>query len=186
MKAKPTKKEGEVILQLNRSDEDLLEAASCPPRPAFTIKQVLVPVDFSECSKKALQYAVVLAREHKAAITLLYVEPTTSYALGEYGGINYAALEGDLRANADRDLATLVVDEVRGVVPADTITRSGAPPEAIIDVAKKLPADIIVIATHGRTGLKHVLLGSVAEHVVRKAPCPVLVVREQEREILAK
>ncbi len=160
MKAKPTKREGEVLLQVNRRDEDLLEAASCPPRPAFKIKQVLGPVAFSECSKKALQ-------------------------LGEYGGIDYAALEGDLRANADRDLAALVVDEVRGVVPAETLVQSGAPAEAIIGAAKKLPADMIVIATHGRTGLKHVLLGSVAEHVVRKAPCPVLVVREQEREILA-
>jgi nucleotide-binding universal stress UspA family protein len=185
MKAKPTKNEGEILLQVSRSDEDLLEAACCPTRgPAFKIKQVLVPVDFSECSKKALQYAVALAREHKASIALLYVVPT-NYAVGEFGDINYTSIEEDERSRAERELAALAVDEVRGVVAADTLIRNGSPATAIIDVAKKLPADVIVIATHGRTGLTHALLGSVAEHVVRKAPCPVLVVREREREILA-
>jgi nucleotide-binding universal stress UspA family protein len=61
----------------------------------------------------------------------------------------------------------------------------GSPTLEIVEMARSLPADLIVISTHGRTGLKHVVLGSVAEHVVRRAPCPVLVVREEEHEILA-
>ena len=89
-----------------------------------------------------------------------------------------------MRESADRELSKLVVDEVRGVVAADTLVRTGAPTEEIVNAAKKLPADIIVISTHGRGGLKHVLLGSVAERVVRHAPCPVLVVREHERDIV--
>jgi nucleotide-binding universal stress UspA family protein len=73
---------------------------------------------------------------------------------------------------------------VRGVVAADTIVRTGSPAQEIIAIAERVPADMIVISTHGRTGLKHALLGSVTERVVRHAPCPVLVVRESERDIV--
>ena len=104
--------------------------------------------------------------------------------LGEYGGIDYASLTKEMRESADRELATLAVDEIRGVVPSDTVVRAGSPAGEIVSIAKTLPADLIVISTHGRTGFKHVLVGSVAERVVQTAPCPVLVVREQEREIL--
>jgi nucleotide-binding universal stress UspA family protein len=105
--------------------------------------------------------------------------------VGEYGGFNYAALEAEMRASGDKQLAALAADEVRGEVPADTLIRSGSPAAEIIAVAQTLPADLIVISTHGRTGLKHVVVGSVTEHVVRHAPCPVLVVRESEHEFLA-
>jgi nucleotide-binding universal stress UspA family protein len=186
MKAKPTNHPGEVVLELNRRDEALLAAASGELTPSpFRLKRILVPIDFSDCSKKALQYAVPLAKQHQAAITLLYIVPTPSYAAGEYGGIDYASLEAETRASADQALSALAVDEIRGEVSADTVVRSGSAALEIIEFAKSLPADIIVVSTHGRTGLKHVLLGSVAENVVRLAPCPVLVVREREHEFLA-
>lgn len=73
----------------------------------------------------------------------------------------------------------------RAVVIPERLVRSGSPAFEIIEVAKFLPADVIVISTHGRTGLKHMLLGSVTERVVSRAPCPVLVVREREREFIA-
>ena len=185
MKAKPTKHPGEVVFELSRRDEPLMTAASrSAPALLFRLKRILVPIDFSECSKKALRYAVALAKEHEAAITLLYAVPT-HYAVGEYGGINYAALEGDMRASGDKQLSALVVDEVRGEVAADRLVRTGSAPAEIIEVARSLPADLIVISTHGRTGLKHMFLGSVTEYVVRHAPCPVLVVREREHEFLA-
>jgi len=171
---------------LNRRDEALPAAAGGEVTPSpFRLKRILVPIDFSDCSKKALQYALPLAKQHQAAITLLYVVPTTSYAAGEYGGIDYASLEADARASADKTLAALVVDEIRGEVSADTVVCTGTPAPEIIEVAKRLPADMIIVSTHGRTGLKHVFLGSVAENVVRHAPCPVLVVREREHEFLA-
>lgn len=186
MKAKPTNHPGEVVLELNRRDEALLAAAGGEVTPSpFRLKRILVPIDFSDCSKKALQYALPLAKQHRAAITLLYVVPTASYAAGEYGGIDYLSLEAESRAGADKALATLAVDEVRGEVSADTVVGTGSPAPEIIAVAKRLPADLIVVSTHGRTGLKHVFLGSVAENVVRHAPCPVLVVREHEHEFLA-
>ena len=185
MKAKPTKKSGEVTLELSRRDEPLLDAATrAAVRSPFQIKQILVPIDFSDCAKKALQYALPLAKEHRAALTLLYVVPP-AYGAGEYGGIDYAQLEASMREGGEKELARLTVDEVRGEVSADALVRVGSPAVNIIEVARSLPADLIVISTHGRTGLKHVLLGSVAEQVVQRAPCPVFVVREREHEILA-
>ena len=185
MKAKPTKQEGEIVLELSRRDEPLMTAASRGSTPSlFRLKRILVPIDFSDCAKKALRYAIPLAQEHEAALTLLYVVPAR-YAVGEYGGFNYASLEAEMRASGDKQLAALAADEVRGEVPADTLIRSGSPTTEIIAVAQTLPADLIVISTHGRTGLKHVVVGSVTEHVVRHAPCPVLVVRELEHEFLA-
>lgn len=184
MKAKPTKQPGGVVLEMDRRDEPLMAAASRTVATPFRLKRILVPIDFSDCAKKALQYAIPLAKEHEAAITLLYVMPADR-AVGEYGGIDYASLQTETRASSDRALAALVVDEVRGEVPADTLVRTGAPVVEILEAAKDLPADLIVISTHGRTGLKHVFLGSVAEHVVRRAPCPVLVVREREHEFIA-
>lgn len=185
MKAKPTHHPGGVVLELNRRDEPLMAAATDQAaKSPFKLKRILVPIDFSDCARKALQYAVPLAKEHAAAITLLYVVPN-NYGLGEYGGIDYASIEAEQRASGDKQLARLAGNEVRGEVSTDTIVGTGSPALEIIDVAKRLPADLIVISTHGRTGLKHVFLGSVVEHVVRRAPCPVLVVREHEHDFVA-
>ena len=185
MKARRTRNPGEVALELNRRDEPLMDAATrIAVKSPFKIKHILVPIDFSDCSKKALQYALPLAKEHEAALTLLYVVPP-AYGAGEYSGIDYAQLEASMREGGEKELAKLATDEVRGEVSADALVRVGSPAVNIIEVARSLPADLIVISTHGRTGLNHVFLGSVAEHVVQRAPCPVFVVREHEHEILA-
>lgn len=185
MKAKLTKKRGEVSLELNRRDEPLMDAATrTAVRSPLNVKRILVPIDFSDCSKKALQYALPLAKEHRAALTLVFVVPP-AYGAGEYGGIDYAQLEGSMKEGGEKELAKLVVDEVRDEVPVDTLVLVGSPARQIIETARSLPADLIVISTHGRTGLKHVFLGSVTEHVVQQAPCPVLVVREREHELIA-
>ena len=185
MKAKPTGHPGEIVLALDRRDESLLaEASRTEMASPFRLKRILVPIDFSNCSKKALRYAIPLAQQHQATLTLLYVVPT-NYAVGEYGGLDYASLEEEMRASGERQLAELSVDAVQGIVEADTLVRVGSPVVEIVEAAKAEPSDLIVISTHGHTGLKHVLLGSVAEYVVRRAPCPVLVVREHEREFIA-
>jgi len=182
MKARPAHIPGEITLELNRRDVPLLDAATrAAVKPALKLKRILVPIDFSECSKKALQYALPLASEHEAALTLLYVVPP-AYGAGEYGGINYAQLEASMRTDGEKALSKLAAAELSGEVAGDTLVRVGSPAREIIETAKDLPADLIVISTHGRTGLKHVLLGSVAEHVVQRAPCPVFVVREGEHE----
>ena len=89
-----------------------------------------------------------------------------------------------MHASGEKQLSALAAAEVRGELSVDTVIRTGPVAAEIIAVAQSLPADLIVVSTHGRTGLKHVLLGSVTEHVVRHAPCPVFVVREKEHEFL--
>src|SRR6185503_20376081 len=117
MKAKPTKHPGEVVLELNRRDEPLLAAASKGlVASPFRLKEILVPIDFSDCSKKALRYAIPLAKEHKAAITLAYVVPAISGAFGEYGAFDAATITKEMRERAEQDLSALVVDEVRRAV----------------------------------------------------------------------
>jgi nucleotide-binding universal stress UspA family protein len=160
--------------------DDTVAAAGAP----FRIKNILVPVDFSDCSKKALQYALPLAQQRGSTLTLLHVVPTAPYATGEQGVVDYS-VKTFLQTSSERELAHLVEHEVHGSVPADTTVRAGTPAIEIVELAKSLPADLIVISTHGHSGLKHVFLGSVTEQVVRHAPCPVLVVRECENEFLA-
>jgi nucleotide-binding universal stress UspA family protein len=184
MKVKPTKHPGEVILELHRRDVPMMVAASLEANLSpFRLKRILVPIDFSECSRKALRYAAPLAKQHSAEIDLLYVL-SADYRAAEYNGIENAWLEADLRAAGEKQLAQLAASEVQGEVHADTLVRIGAPAEEIIAAAKQRASDLIVISTHGHTGLRHVFLGSVAEKVVRHAPCPVLVVREWEREFV--
>jgi len=185
MKARRASARGEVTFKLNRRDEPLMEAATLTAvKSPFTLQRILVPIDFSECSKKALVYARALAREHQAVLTLLYVVPP-AFAAGEYGGVDYAQLETSMKKDAEQELARLAAGEGRGGISTATLVRQGPPKQIIIEVARGLPADLIVISTHGRTGLKHVLLGSVTEYVVQRAPCPLFVVREREHEILA-
>ena len=71
------------------------------------------------------------------------------------------------------------------MAPVKTLVRTGSPADEIVDAAKEMGVDLIILSTHGRTGLKHLLLGSMTENVVRRAPCPVLVVREREREFVS-
>jgi universal stress protein A len=181
MKVKPGKRTGEVVLEVGRRDEPLLSTAGAPE---FSIKRILVPVDFSDCSKKALRYALALAREHSGSLDLLYVAALPSYGPVDYGPMDYGNLQEEMVASATKELAKTIAEEIGKAVPAEAIVRSGVAAREIIDVARTLPADLIVVSTHGRSGLKHVLLGSVAEQVVRHAPCPVLVVREREHDFV--
>jgi nucleotide-binding universal stress UspA family protein len=183
MKAKPTNKAkaGAVTLELRRRDEPLMAAANRSP---FKIQRILVPIDFSDCSKKALLYALPFARDHQAAITLLYVVPP-AYGASESSGIDYAELEASMKEGGQKELDKLSAATAAGDVSAQALVCVGSPAREIVETARRLPADLIVISTHGRTGLKHVFLGSVAEHVVQRAPCPIFVVRENEHEILA-
>lgn len=184
MKARRTRNSGEVTLELGRRDEPLMDAATRTAlKSPLKLKRILVPIDFSDCSKKALQYALPLAKEHSAALTLLYVVPP-AYGVAEYGVVDYAHLESSMIESGKAELAKLVEEIVRGEVAAEALSRVGSPGLEIISAARDLPADLIIIGTHGRTGLKHVLLGSVAEQVVQRAPCPVLVVREREHECI--
>lgn len=145
--------------------------------PAFGLKRILVPVDFSPCSEKALAYAVPFARQFGAELTLLHVvQPYPPIA--EMGPV-----DTDVVQEAKQDLEKLRAQV--GIPPACSLLRVGDPDLEILDAAKTLGIDLIILSTHGRTGLGHLLLGSTTEKVVRHAPCPVLVVREHERDFIA-
>jgi nucleotide-binding universal stress UspA family protein len=159
------------VLTADPHDEKPPTAVTSAP---LQLRNILVPTDFSDCSRKALQYAVPLAKQHGAAVTLLHVVPIPPYAVGEVSGGDY--IPSCLRTSGEQELTHLVNEFVRGEVTADTAVRNGTAATEIIELAKSLPADLVVISTHGRNGLKHFFMGSVAELVVRHSPCPVLVV----------
>jgi len=151
---------------------------------AFALGRILVPIDFSDCAKKALQYALPLALQFRARLLLVYVMPAHYFVGSEFGPVDFPVPEGEWREQSRQELQALAEREVGGRVPCDTMVVQGQPAHEIAVCARELEADLIVISTHGRTGLRHVLVGSVAENVVRYAPCPVLVVREQEHEFV--
>jgi nucleotide-binding universal stress UspA family protein len=151
--------------------------------PLLDLKEILVPVDFSECSRAALRYALPLAQQFGATLTLLNV--VDFYLAGELDArFDYARLRDDLQIRAGKRLVHLIQQDVGSNVLVDTLVREGRPWKEITDAARKRKADLIILGTHGYSGLKHTLLGSTAERVVRHAPCPVLVVREHERDFV--
>lgn len=145
------------------------------------LSSILVPIDFSSESKKALRYAVPFAEQFGAKLTLLHVvEPVATPDFVTFP----LMMENDRIVAACRaKLATLVKQQkLDPKFVEKTLVRVGQPFHEISEAARTLKIDLIVISTHGYTGLKHALMGSTAERVVRHAPCPVLVVREREKE----
>jgi nucleotide-binding universal stress UspA family protein len=148
----------------------------------FAISRILVPVDFSPHSERALDYAISLAARFGATVDLLHVveDPFESGAWNsEVAAIpNILELRENLLDDAEQRIRLYrrLGDEAR--IAMVTSVRMGLPARTIVDYATALAADLIVMGTHGRTGLKHVFMGSVAERVVRHAPCPVITLRE--------
>lgn len=135
------------------------------------IRTILHPTDFSDRSGYALQLAAALARDYRARLVVLHVVPRSVVAFGD----GFLPPESDdLRAEARELLDGLQVPGAG--VPVERRLVEGDPAEVILHIARETPADLIVLGTHGRTGLDRLLSGSAAEHVVRRAPCPVLTV----------
>jgi universal stress protein A len=149
------------------------------------LSRILVPIDFSEHSKKALQYAIPFAEQFKASIDLLYVvEPTIYPADFSFGQVGFPNVEDELRERGAEELKSLIAKEIGKRVPAKQVIRTGKAFYEIREYAREESMDLIIIATHGHSGVEHVLFGSTAEKVVRHAPCPVLVVRMGEKEFV--
>ena len=182
MKTEPMQTSGPAASEMGQAESNRPERS---PEPSpFHLTKILVPVDFSDRSKKALRYAVAFAKQFGAGITLLHVLPLTTLPGTEYEATDFPALQEKLRAEAAEKLNAFSRDEIGASTPVQTLVEVGAAPREVTDVAARLEIDLIVISTHGYTGLKHVLLGSVAESIVRHAKCPVLVVREKEHEFI--
>ncbi len=136
------------------------------------LRRILVPIDFSSCSQLAFDCGVALARDFGAELRLVHVIDPHSYPFGD----QYAALDANRLMQSTRNSAQREMREMarQAKVQFSVQNRKGSPAKEICSAANK-DVDLIVTSTHGRTGLGHVLIGSVAEHVIRNAPCPVLV-----------
>jgi len=150
------------------------------------IANVLVATDFSEASEAALTYGREFARTFGARLHVLHaVENPMMWAGPESAAIDLGKLQSDLEAQAQQQLNAAVSDEDRKQLGARTVMRTGNSPSfEIVGYAKEAAIDIIVMGTHGRGRMAHLLMGSVAEKVVRMAPCPVLTVRHPEHEFI--
>lgn len=152
-----------------------------------TFSKILVPTDFSEDSKLALSYAVELAQKFSAEIIVVHVDqPLAPVMVSELNpGLDVSTM--NRIAEEQRLLALRELDQTsarlrESGVKSRGLMRVGAPFLEILNAAQSENADLIVMGTHGRTGLAHVLIGSVAERVVNKAPCPVLTIRHPDRK----
>ena len=150
----------------------------------WELNSILVPTDFSRPSNKALSYAASIAAKIGAQISLLHVIKPSSVGLQS----ETALLHSDPRLpEADNRMRQLCRKQhVDPHLIRNTLVREGTPHREITDAARELKTDLIIMATQGHTGLAHVLLGSTTESVLRNAPCPVLVVREKEREFIQR
>lgn len=143
------------------------------------IKKILVPIDFSDYSKNALKYSVNFAKRFSAEMYLVYViEPMIYPADFSMGQIAVPTGDVDMTERAKEELSNLAKTEIDASIRTEILIKSGKPFVEIIETASDLDIDLIIIATHGHTGVEHLLFGSTAEKVVRKAPCPVLTLRE--------
>ena len=149
------------------------------------IQKILLPTDFSEYSAAAMKYACELATKFDAELHLLHTLETHLASTPNFGlGLDLPKYVSESKAAAEKSLAGVLDpkwSEGRRVVTAIV---EGSPKTEIIGYARKLNIDLIVLATHGRSGLAHVIMGSVAESVVRTAPCPVLTVRPEGHQFV--
>jgi universal stress protein A len=144
-------------------------------------RHILAPTDFSDYSKKAVASALELAKKFGAKLTILHVVELPPYPIEGYvpPSVSASFLE-DLERQATQDLAQLVPEAASANVELVRLVAVGTPYRKIIETAEAEQVDLIVMATAGRTGFSHMVMGSIAERVVRTATCPVLTIRPQE------
>jgi nucleotide-binding universal stress UspA family protein len=141
---------------------------------AFPFKSILVPVDFDQSSLKALELAANIARQNNGKVFVLHIVPVD---IDVSGMPQYAELI-TRQEGLDREKLTPLAKQYLGDVPWEILDDMGPPADVIVSVAQRLPADLIVMVTHGRRGLARLVEGSIAEKVLRHAPCPVLAERQ--------
>jgi nucleotide-binding universal stress UspA family protein len=146
------------------------------------LERILVPTDFSDCSKQAIKYACELAKRFGSELDLLHVvQPLTT-------NVSYGAPIPDALLHpeqpAEKELEAIAEPALEHVSQVERCVRTGPPFLEIVRYARERDIDLIVMGTHGRTGLVHALIGSVAEKVVRKASCPVLTVRPEGHQFV--
>ncbi len=147
------------------------------------VKKVLAPIDFSELSMEAMRAAMELGKDLGAEeVHLMHViAPQQSFIPSTIEQNRELAREAAMLEQAEEELARIKKDEFGGSKKVFTFAVVGPPVQKLLDYAKDQAIDLIVIATHGRTGGEHIMIGSVTEKLVRNAPCSVVVFRQRER-----
>jgi nucleotide-binding universal stress UspA family protein len=150
------------------------------------ITNVLVATDFGEASGVALAYGREYARMFDARLYVLHVvENPLAYGGAETAAVDFVRVQAELEAGAQGTLDRLVTREDRDELRAVTVIRTGTTPASeIVNYSRLAGIDVIIMGTHGRSFMRHMFMGSVAEKVVRSAPCPVLTVRHPEHEFI--
>jgi nucleotide-binding universal stress UspA family protein len=153
----------------------------------ITLKRILIPTDFGDAAETALEYGRALARTFGATLTVVHVTEdvmAASFGIDGYVG-TYPGLQQSVDDNARKQLDALLSEQDRADLGGRTVLlTSRSPAFAIVNYARDMSADAIVMGTHGRGTMAHLLMGSVAERVVRTAPCPVLTVKHPEHEFV--
>jgi universal stress protein A len=143
---------------------------------AFPFKRILVPVDFDQSSFKALEIAEKLAQQNDGTVFVLHIVPVEMDVSGMPQYVDLIKRQEDL----DREKLIAIAKQHLAGVKWEILDEMGSPAEVIVGVATKLPADLIAMVTHGRRGLARLVEGSIAEKVLRNAPCPVLAIRQEQ------
>ena len=149
------------------------------------IKKILFATDFSDNSRYALTFAISFAQKYDAMLYVLHVIQQPSYPLGMYAEISFDAMDKfsqSISEAVQKEMQTLKEKDLQGCPKYECLIVHGTPFLEILRTAREKNVELIVVGTHGRTGLDHVLFGSTAEKVVRRAPCPVLSVRLPGKE----
>lgn len=142
------------------------------------IKKVLVPIDFSDYSKEALLYSLNFIKCFKADLTLIYViEPVIYPPDFSATQISIPPTDVEITKNAKESLQQLIQKEIPSDIKVSSVIKTGKPFVEIVETASEEDIDLIIISSHGHSGVEKILFGSTAEKVVRKAPCPVLTLR---------
>jgi nucleotide-binding universal stress UspA family protein len=144
----------------------------------MTGQHFLVPIDFSSYAEQALDYAIALAKQLQAHVTLLHVIQPPLIAGADMGVWPSPTFLEELEAAVTSDMEGYLARVTAAGLEGEIVVVHGVPFQEILHAAKERHVDLIIMGTHGRTGLTHVLLGSVAEKVVRLATCPVLIARQ--------
>jgi len=147
----------------------------------INIKNILCPVDHSDCSKEALKYAVSFAIKDNSKLYLLHVIDIRTFD-ESINAMTPQIPDDKTLAQLKTKLLDCIPEEIRDDMDVEALVVQGIPFVEIISTAKKNDVDMIVLGSHGRTGITHMMMGSVSEKVVRKAPCPVLTVRRSDQK----
>jgi len=145
------------------------------------IKNILCPVDHSDCSKEALKYAVSFAIKDNSKLYLLHVIDIRTFD-ESINAMTPQIPDDETLAQLKTKLLDCIPEEMRDDMNVEALVVQGIPFVEIISTAKRNDVDMIVLGSHGRTGISHMMMGSVSEKVVRKAPCPVLTVRKSDHK----